>query len=127
MPHAFNPATCEPTTQNFRKFVDFLFTTKREGPDGFMHAASGFSGEAGEVLDHMKKHWVYERDLDIDKVMEEMGDALHYFYQLMIKLEEVLEEPVDIEDIILDNMTKLRKRYPNGFTKEAAIARADKS
>lgn len=127
MPNAFNPATCEPTTQNFRKFVDYLFQAKRQGPDGFHHAASGLAGEAGEVLDHTKKHWVYGRDLDIDKVFEEMGDTLHYFFMVMIKLEEHLQEPVDIEDIILGNMIKLRKRYPNGFTKEAAIARADKS
>lgn len=118
--------TCEPTEANFRKFVNYLFQSKREGNDGFMHAAAGLAGESGEVLDHMKKGWVYDRVLDVDKVIEEMGDTLHYFFMLMIKMEELLGEPFELTDVIQDNMVKLRKRYPNGFTKEAAIARADK-
>jgi NTP pyrophosphatase (non-canonical NTP hydrolase) len=118
--------TCEPTEANFRKFVDYLFSAKREGSNGFAHAAMGLAGESGEVLDHCKKHWVYDREVDVDKVIEEMGDTLHYFFQLMIKMEEILEEPFELTDVIQDNMVKLRKRYPDGFSKEAAIARADK-
>ena len=116
----------EPTEMQFRRFVDRLFSGKREGPDGFMHSAAGLAGESGEVLDHMKKHWVYDRDLDVDKVKEEMGDTLHYFFQLMIKLEEYTGQRVYLSTIFRDNMVKLNKRYPDGFSKEAAIARADK-
>jgi hypothetical protein len=49
---------------NFREFVDFLFPSQARGDDGFMHAATGLAGESGEVLDHMKKCWVYGRGLD---------------------------------------------------------------
>lgn len=118
--------TCEPTEDNFRKFVDYLFQAKRAGVDGFHHAASGLAGEGAEVLDHTKKAWVYGRELDTDKVFEEMGDTLHYFFMMMIKLEETYDVPVTLADFIENNMIKLRKRYPDGFTKEAAIARADK-
>lgn len=111
--------------RQFRKFVDGLFTAKRAGPNGFMHASAGLAGESGEVLDLIKKVWVYERPLDKEKIVEEMGDVLHYFFQLMIKLEEVNLD-VSLTDIMSANMIKLRKRYPDGFTKEAAIARADK-
>lgn len=109
------------TVQKFRSFVDGLFSSKRDGVDGFLHAAVGLSGESGEVLDHMKKLWVYERPMDREKVIEEMGDVFHYFTQLMIKMDVTLEE------VMRANTNKLEKRYPNGFTKEAAIARADKA
>ncbi len=106
-------------TKLFRAFVSKQFVEKRAGADGFMHAAVGLSGEAGEVLDHIKKNWVYGRELDREKVLEEMGDTFHYFMMLCIKMD------VSLEEVILNNIEKLNKRYPNGFTKEAAIARAD--
>ena len=115
-----------PTEENFREFVNYLFQSKRAGADGFLHAATGLAGESGEVLDHMKKHWVYDRELDRDKVLEEMGDTLHYFFMLMIKMSEFEDEPVTLATVISNNILKLQKRYPDGFSKAAAIARADK-
>jgi NTP pyrophosphatase (non-canonical NTP hydrolase) len=106
--------------RNYRDFVNFLFQSKNSGPDGFLHAAVGCAGESAEILDHMKKHWVYDRPLDREKVIEEMGDTFHYFVMLMIMM------GVDLDDVVDNNVTKLRKRYPNGFTKHDAIARADK-
>lgn len=105
----------------FREFVDYLFQSKNTGTEAFLHAAVGLAGESAEVLDHMKKLWVYDRPLDRDKVLEEMGDVFHYFMMLMIVME------VPLNRVIENNMAKLRKRYPDGFTKEAAIARADKA
>jgi hypothetical protein len=49
-----------------------------------------------------------------------MGDTFHYFMMLMIKM------GVTLDDVIKNNIAKLEKRYPQGFTKDAAIARADK-
>jgi NTP pyrophosphatase (non-canonical NTP hydrolase) len=109
-----------PTEANFREFVDGLFQSKRTGADGFLHAAVGLAGESAEVLDHMKKMWVYDKHIDREKVLEEMGDVLHYFTMLCIKMD------VSFADVIAGNITKLQKRYPDGFSKTAAIARADK-
>jgi NTP pyrophosphatase (non-canonical NTP hydrolase) len=105
---------------HYREFVSGLFMSKREGVDGYLHAAVGLAGEAGEVLDHMKKAWVYDRPLDREKVLEEMGDNFHYFVMLMIKMD------VSLVEVINNNVSKLLKRYPDGFTKAAALARADK-
>lgn len=115
---ASEPAPSE--LRAFREFVDFLFQSKRDGNEGLLHAAVGLAGESGEVLDHMKKLWVYDREMDREKVLEEMGDTFHYFTMLMIKMD------ITLLDVILNNTAKLRKRYPDGFTKAAAIARADK-
>ncbi len=109
------------TEADFRLFVDFLFQSKRDGTEGFLHAAVGLAGESAEVLDHMKKMWVYDRPMDREKVLEEMGDTIHYLMMLCIKMD------VTFADLIKDNVIKLRKRYPDGFTKQAAIARADKA
>lgn len=121
-----NFANTDPTEENFRAMVDYMFSARRSGDSGFAHAAMGLAGESGEVLDHIKKHWVYGRDLDIEKVTEEMGDTIHYFFMLMIKLQEVTGRKITLAEFFQHNMIKLSKRYPDGFSKEAAIARADK-
>lgn len=101
--------------------VDRLFVEKRQGEDGFLHAAVGLSGESGEVLDHIKKMWVYGRVMDREKVIEEMGDVVHYLMMLCIKLD------IDFGVLFENNTTKLKKRYPDGFSRAAALARADQA
>lgn len=108
-------------TAEYRDFVDRLFVKRRAGADGFMHAAAGAAGEGGEILDIAKKHWVYGKPLDRAHMLEEIGDCLHYLNQLCILL------GIRIEDAMAHNVAKLNKRYPSGYTDEAAIERADKA
>lgn len=105
--------------EKYRAFVDRLFVKKRDGDDGKLHAAVGLAGESGEVLDHVKKTWVYGRPLDHDKMLEEAGDVFHYFQMLCIAMGWTWL------DVINNNMEKLQKRYPDGYTDQAAIKRAD--
>ena len=72
----------------------------------------GLSGEVGEVTDLLKK-FLYHRNgrpLDSEKLRDELGDVLWYFFILLdtvgISFEEVLEA----------NVAKCRARHPNGFT-----------
>jgi NTP pyrophosphatase (non-canonical NTP hydrolase) len=86
-----------------------------------LHMAVGVSGEAGELLDAVKKHAVYQKQLDIDNVREEAGDILFYLTGLLNELGLTLNECIEA------NVEKLSKRYPEKrYTNEAAIARADK-
>lgn len=39
--------------------------------------ATGVSGEAGELLDAVKKSVVYKKPLDRENVVEELGDLRH--------------------------------------------------
>lgn len=103
----------------FREMVDRLFQKQREGITGILHGAVGLAGESGEVLDMVKKSWVYGRPLDKDKMLAEMGDVLHYLTMLCILLD------VTFDDVMRNNMIKLQKRYPDGYSDAAAIARAD--
>lgn len=109
--------------EQYIDFVDGLF--KRDGfdrsLDATMHAAIGVASEAGELLDAIKKSWVYKKDLDYENIIEELGDIEFYLQalrsQLCIRRKEVIEA----------NYNKLMKRYPSGqYSDEAAQARADK-
>ena len=86
-----------------------------------LHMAVGVSGEAGELLDSVKKHCVYQKQLNINNVIEEAGDILFYLTGLLNEL------GLTINDCMEANVEKLSKRYPEKrYTNEAAIARADK-
>lgn len=86
-----------------------------------LHAAVGVAGEAGELLDAIKKHVVYNKELDITNVIEELGDLEFYMEQLR------QEFGISRIDTLAYNYVKLmKKRYPNGYTDAAAQERADK-
>lgn len=85
-----------------------------------MHMAIGISGEAGELLDAVKKHVVYNKPLDLDNIVEELGDIEFY-------LEGIRQElGLYRSDILEANAAKLERRYPLKYTDEQAQARADK-
>lgn len=81
--------------------------------------ALGLTGEAGEVADLIKKHVGHGHALDGDKLLLELGDVLWYIAALANVAGWSLEEVAEA------NAKKLQKRYPNGFSREASLARAD--
>lgn len=86
-----------------------------------LHMAVGVSGESGELLDAIKKHCVYQKQINMDNVIEEAGDILFYLTGLLNDLN------ISVEDCVKANIDKLSKRYPAGsYSNAAAIARADK-
>lgn len=84
------------------------------------HLATGVAGEAGELLDAIKKHVVYNKELDRANVIEELGDLIFYMEGLM--------QALDLEgsEIIQANIDKLSVRYAQGYSDRAAQDRADK-
>lgn len=105
----------------YAAFVAERFTKRAKDADGFMHAAIGISGEAGEVLDAVKKTWVYGKTLDIENLIEELGDIEFYMQALRSLIN------VEREEVLRANVAKLRLRYPMGYTDALAIARLDKT
>jgi len=86
-----------------------------------LHAVIGISGEAGELMDAVKKAIVYGKPIDYVNLQEEAGDLLFYLTLL------VNESGMNFNDIMLENMKKLRLRYPNSkFTCDDALSRKDK-
>lgn len=82
-----------------------------------LHAAMGVVTESGEVMDMLKKHFFYGKELDITNLLEESGD-IFWYVAIICRL-----TGKSFEDIQLMNIKKLQKRFPNGFTEKDAIDR----
>ena len=85
-----------------------------------LHMAVGISGEAGELLDAIKKYVVYGKELDRENVIEELGDLEFYMEGLRQGLGITRQKTIDA------NIAKLGVRYANGYSDKAAQERADK-
>lgn len=83
-------------------------------------AALGLAGEAGEFCDLVKKHVAQGHPLDENKLREELGDVLWYVALASIVL------MVPLSKVARENIEKLWKRYPHGFSAEASMRREDK-
>lgn len=85
-----------------------------------IHMTIGISGEAGELLDAIKKHVIYNKDLDTSNIIEELGDIEFYLQGLRNTLN------IDRDYVIEANRAKLDRRYIDGYSDKAAQERKDK-
>lgn len=107
---------------HYEQFVWNLAKSMNTPAEELHHAATGISGEAGEIIDVSKKVWVYNKPLDAKNLVEELGD-LRFYYQAMLNLLQLTDEV-----IVTQNMKKLSVRYADGKYSDAqAQARADKA
>ena len=86
-----------------------------------LHMASKLCSEAGEIMDAIGKHIYYEKDLDLENILEELGDIEYYL--------EGLRQGVKIsrDSALKHNIKKLSIRYKGfKYSNKAAIKRADK-
>lgn len=104
----------------YAHFVRDLFKPMDKAVLTQLHAAVGISGEAGELIDAVKKSWAYGKPLDEANVKEELGDILFYVQAMCNQFNWSFSE------VINENIAKLYKRYSNGYSDQAAIDRADK-
>lgn len=86
-----------------------------------LHMAVGISGEAGELLDAVKKHAIYQKSLDMTNVVEELGDMEFFMEGLRAAL------GISREEVLARNINKLSVRYHSGkYSNQQAQSRADK-
>ncbi len=116
------------SNEKFETMVDALcksgveIVSKMSGHEAhLLHMSVGISGESGELLDAIKKHVIYRKKIDIENVIEELGDIEFYLEGLRqglgIKREYIIEE----------NIKKLSARYKSGkYSDEQAKSREDK-
>lgn len=105
---------------NLRKPAEDIMKMLTTGKVDLWHAATGISGEAGELLDGVKKHVVYGQPLDIDNIIEELGDLEFYMEHIRQRC------GISRMDTLRHNMVKLNKRYGDGYSDKAAQERVDK-
>ena len=81
-------------------------------------AGLGLAGEAGEVVDHLKKIAFHGHSMNKVALTREIGDLMWYVAYLL----DVLD--VRMDDVLFENIGKLRKRYPDGFSEQRSRNRA---
>lgn len=87
-----------------------------------LHMGVGVSGEAGELLDAIKKNVIYGKPLDLENVVEELGDLEFYMERIRQITGITRQQTIDA------NIAKLGKRYSSGtYSNEQAQTRADKA
>ena len=87
--------------------------------DRLLNGLMGLNGEAGEAIDIAKKTMYQGHEFDENKLIEEIGDILWYCALCADSL------GYSLNFVAEQNIKKLRKRYPDGFTAEDSIERRD--
>ena len=101
----------------FREYQDAAGRTSAASDDfqtDTLVTALGLCGEAGEVAEMIKKHMGHGKRLDVSALADELGDVLWYLTDVASRY------GLDLGQIAARNVSKLRDRYPLGFTKEHA-------
>lgn len=109
--------------------LDFQELSKRTMPKGasspeeyklnLSNYSMGLAGEAGEVVDLLKKHLHHGHELNRQALIGEVGDVLHYAAGLCSML------GIDFGGVGTSNIRKLEERYPNGFSEADSINRSE--
>jgi NTP pyrophosphatase (non-canonical NTP hydrolase) len=80
-----------------------------------LDATAGLAEEAGEVLGLVRKHLFMHHDLDTERMATELGDALWCLTAAAGAL------GLSLEDVAAQNLAKLRRRYPDGYSDDASL------
>ena len=84
-----------------------------------INGVMGLCGESGEVIDIVKKHLAQGHELDIERIIKELGDVAWYLAETAYAI------GVDLETVLKQNIDKLKKRYPEGFSTNDSINRKE--
>ena len=84
-----------------------------------LDATAGLAEEAGEALGLVRKHAFMHHELDVVRLVTELGDALWCLTAAAGAL------GVSLDEIAAVNLAKLSRRYPEGYSDEASNARKD--
>lgn len=105
---------------NFEQYEQAAARTRNPALDDrerLADAAAGLAEEAGEVLGLVRKHLYMRHDLDRERLTKELGDALWCLSAVAGAVGVTLDEVAE------SNLSKLRARYPAGYSDEASRAR----
>lgn len=107
---------------NFSEYQKLALISKSKdisGDSELVNAVMGLNGEAGEVIDLVKKHYFHGHELDLEKIKLELGDVLWYIAECADALN------LSMDEIAEANISKLKKRYPQGFDIRRSINREE--
>lgn len=106
---------------NFNEYQELASRTANGEGDLFELAnyALGVAGESGEVADIIKKAVFHGHDIPVKDLKKELGDVLWYLSQL------ARVNGLSLENIAIENIEKLKRRYPKGFSESDSVNRVE--
>ena len=107
------------TINEYQKLAQRTSNKALSKGEHLLNGAMGLCGESGEVADLVKKAYFQGHLIDRARIAEELGDCAWYLAEAASGL------GVSLEDILLQNIAKLKRRYPDGFDPERSMNRAE--
>ena len=101
----------------YQKLALKTLNPELKGQDVLINGVMGLCGESGEAIDIVKKHLHQGHPLDREHLKEELGDIAWYLATTSYAL------GYDLEEVLSDNIAKLQKRFPEGFSEEDSLKR----
>ena len=84
-----------------------------------LNGVLGLAGEAGECCDLVKKNQYQDGRQIRQALLDELGDVLWYVVETAMAL------GFSLEAVAEHNVEKLKSRYPEGFSAERSLYRAE--
>ena len=97
------------TVNEYQKLAMVTLNPDLSKRDVLINGVMGLCGEAGEAIDLVKKHLAQGHKLDREGLIKELGDVAWYLAETATALD------VELEEVLLQNIEKLKRRYPEGF------------
>lgn len=107
------------TINEYQKLAMTTLNPELSEKDILINGVMGLCGEAGEVIDIVKKWLAQGHELDREKIIKELGDVAWYIAEIAHVM------GVSLEDVLQGNIDKLKARYPDGFSKSNSKNRTD--
>ena len=107
------------TINEYQQLAMTTLNKEMSKKDMLINGVMGLCGESGEAIDIVKKHLAQGHKLDREKLIKELGDIAWYLAEMATVLD------IELEEVLVRNIEKLKKRYPEGFDKEKSLNRKE--
>ncbi|MBR6664141.1 MAG: nucleoside triphosphate pyrophosphohydrolase family protein [Lachnospiraceae bacterium] len=107
------------TINEYQKLAMTTLNPDLNKKDVLINGVMGLCGESGECIDIVKRHLAQGHELDRDNLIKELGDVAWYLAETAFALD------VELEEVFIRNIEKLKKRYPEGFSRSKSINRQE--
>lgn len=106
------------TFNEYQKLAERTINTNLSDTLKEYHALHGMAGEVGEIHSIYQKHYQGHK-FNRTELKKEVGDLLWFLAEYCTVM------GWDMEDVAWQNIQKLQRRYPEGFSEEASVNRAE--
>ena len=107
------------TINEYQRLAMSTLNTELSKRDVLINSVMGLCGESGEAIDIVKKHLHQGHELDKAALARGLGDIAWYLAEAATALD------MELGDIFSANIEKLRRRYPEGFSKVRSVQRSE--